>query len=52
MSSFKAEQGVEFNTLLDVAQMLLVQPVIQYYANVGGGTNRAVVFGFRTKVEF
>ena len=32
--------------------MLLVQPVIQYYANVGGGTGRAVVFGFRTKVEF
>jgi len=52
LSSFKTEQGVEFNTLLDVAQMLLLQPVIQYYANVGGGTNRAVVFGFRTKVEF
>src|SRR5882757_332323 len=50
--SFKTEQGVEFNTLLDVAPMLLLQPVIQYYANVGGGTNRAVVFGFRTKVEF
>src|SRR5882762_8767264 len=52
LSSFKTEQGVEFNTLLDVAQMLLLQPVIQYYANVGGGRNRAVVFGFRTKVEF
>jgi fumarate hydratase class II len=23
-----------------------------YYANVGGGMQRAVVFGFRTKVEF
>src|SRR6266849_1983584 len=52
MSSWKTEQGVEFNALLDVAPMLLLQPVIQYYANVGGGTNRAVVFGFRTKVEF
>jgi len=52
LSSFKTEQGVEFNALLDVAQMLLLQPVIQYYANVGGGRNRAVVFGFRTKVEF
>src|SRR6266403_972966 len=50
--SSKTEQGVEFNTLLDIAPMLLLQPVIQYYANVGGGTNRAVVFGFRTKVEF
>jgi hypothetical protein len=52
MASWKTEQGVEFNALLDVAPMLLLQPVIQYYANVGGGTNRAVVFGFRTKVEF
>jgi porin len=48
----KAEQGVEFNALLDVLPMLLLQPVIQYYANVGGATSRAVVFGFRTKVEF
>jgi len=48
----KTEQGVEFNALLDVLPMLLLQPVIQYYANVGGGTSRAVVFGFRTKVEF
>jgi aspartate ammonia-lyase len=31
---------------------LLLQPVVQYYANVGGGAHRAVVFGFRTKVEF
>jgi porin len=50
--AYKTEQGVEFNALLDVAPMLLLQPVIQYYANVGGATNRAVVFGFRTKVEF
>ena len=50
--AWKTEQGVEFNTLLDVLPMLLLQPVIQYYANVGGGTQRAVVFGFRTKVEF
>ena len=40
------------NTLLDPLPMLLFQPVIQYYANVGGGVERAVVFGFRTKVEF
>jgi carbohydrate-selective porin OprB len=50
--AFKTEQGVEFNALLHPLPMLLVQPVIQYYANVGGGTQRAVVFGFRTKVEF
>jgi len=50
--AWKTEQGVEFNTLLDPLPMLLLQPVIQYYANVGGGPHRAVVFGFRTKVEF
>lgn len=48
----KTEQAVEFNTLLDPLPMLLLQPVIQYDANVGGGSHRAVVFGFRTKVEF
>jgi porin len=51
-SVWKPEQGVEFNALLGVLPMLLLQPVIQYYANVGGGTQRAVVFGFRTKLEF
>ena len=50
--SWKTEQGIEFNSLLDVAPMLLLQPVIQYYANVGGGVQRAVVFGFRTQVDF
>ena len=49
---WKTENAVEFNTLLDPLPMLLVQPVIQYYANVGGRAQRSVVFGFRTKVEF
>jgi porin len=31
--------------------MVMVQPVIQYYENVGGGTQRVVVVGFRLKVE-
>jgi carbohydrate-selective porin OprB len=52
MPAWKTEQGVEFNSLLDIAPMILIQPVVQYYANVGGGVQRAVVFGFRTKVEF
>jgi len=50
--AWKTEEGVEFNTLLDPLPMLLLQPVVQYYANVGGAAQRAVVFGFRTKVEF
>lgn len=37
---------------MDVAPMVLFQPVIQYYANAGGGSHHAVVLGFRTKVEF
>jgi hypothetical protein len=52
LRSSKTEQGAEFNTFLDPLPMLPLQPVIQYYANVRGRTNRAVVFGFRTKVEF
>jgi carbohydrate-selective porin OprB len=50
--SWKSEHALECNALLDVGPMLLVQPVVQYYENVGGGSKRAVVFGFRTKVEF
>jgi porin len=46
------EQSVEFNALLDPLPMLLLQPVIQYYANVGAKASHAVVFGFRTKIEF
>ena len=37
---WKTEQGVEFNALLDVLPMLLLQPVVQYYANVGGGSHK------------
>ena len=50
--AWKPEHAVEFNVLLDPLPMLLLQPVVQYYANVGGGTHHAVVLGFRTKVEF
>jgi porin len=47
---WKREHAVEFNTLVHVASMLF-QPVVQYYANVGGKTGHALVFGFRVKVE-
>jgi len=49
---WRIEQGLEFNALLDVLPMLLLQPVVQYYANAGGGPQHDVVFGFRTKIEF
>ena len=52
VASWKDEHAFECNALLDVAPMLLLQPVVQYYGNVGGGNHSTVVFGFRTKVEF
>jgi carbohydrate-selective porin OprB len=45
------ERGIEFNARLHILPMLDLQPVIQYYSNVGGHSQRAVVFGFRTKIE-
>jgi carbohydrate-selective porin OprB len=51
-ASFNTEHAFEFNALLDVAPMILLQPVFQYYLNAGGGANAAAVVGFRTKVEF
>jgi len=49
---WKTEHAIEFNALLDPLPMLLIQPVVQYYENVGARTGHAVVVGFRTKVEF
>jgi len=50
--AWKPEHGFEFNTLLDPLPMLLLQPVVQYYNNVGARSGHAVVIGFRTKIEF
>lgn len=49
---WKTEHGLECNALLDVLPMVLLQPVVQYYTNMGAKTGHATVFGFRTKVEF
>jgi porin len=51
MAAWKAEHGVELNVLLNYGPFL-VQPVVQYYTNVGGIGGRAVVAGFRTKIDF
>jgi carbohydrate-selective porin OprB len=51
-AAFKSEQGVEFNMLVDVQPMILLQPVIQYFANPSGGMGHDVVIGFRAKVDF
>jgi hypothetical protein len=50
MAAWKTEHGVEFNVLM-LSGPLLIQPVIQYYANVGGIGGRAFVAGFRTKLD-
>ena len=50
--AWKVEHGVECNALLSVLPMLQLQPVLQYFANVGGGSHRAVVVGFRARVEY
>lgn len=51
-AAFKVEHGVELNCMLHVTSSMLAQPVLQYYANVGGMPHRAVVFGLRTKIDF
>ncbi len=50
--AWKAEHGVEFNTLLSPYKNLQIQPLVQYYANTGGGSHRAVLLGFRFQVEY
>ncbi|WP_263375540.1 carbohydrate porin [Granulicella aggregans] len=49
---YKAEQGIEGNMLFNLRPMILLQPTFQYFANVGGGPQRAFVAGFRARVEF
>lgn len=51
MVAWKTEQGLEFNVLLNYGPFL-VQPVVQYYANVGGMGGQAFVAGLRTKIDF
>lgn len=45
-------RAVECNVRLDIAPMLMLQPVVRYYASVAGGSQRTVVFGFRTRNGF
>jgi hypothetical protein len=51
MVAWKTEQGLEINVLLNHGPFL-IQPVFQYYTNVGGIGGHAVVAGLRTKVDF
>lgn len=51
MAAWKTEHGVEFNLLMNY-RSFLVQPVVHYYANVGGTGGHALVAGFGTKIDF
>lgn len=51
MVAWKTENGVEINVLLTYGPFL-VQPVVQYYTNVGGMAGHALVAGLRTGIGF
>jgi porin len=51
MAAWQTEHGVEFNVLLGYGPFA-VQPVFQYYANIGGIGGDAFVGGFRIRVDF
>jgi porin len=49
-----SEKAVELNYAAQLKPYFLIQPVFQYYVNVGGNSHipNAAVFGFRTKIHF
>jgi porin len=51
MAAWQTEHAIEFNVLLRYGPFSL-QPVLQYYANVGGIGGDAFVVGFRTQINF
>jgi hypothetical protein len=52
MSANAAEHAFEANFLLELPHGMVLQPVAQYYVNVGGSSHNAMVLGFHTKVNF
>ena len=54
LPTFGAEKAFELNYMVRAQPWLIIQPAVQYYANLGGDTHRgdAVVAGFRVKVSF
>jgi porin len=49
-----SEKAIELNYAAQLTRYVLVQPVFQYYVDVGGNSRipNAAVFGFRTKINF
>src|SRR6202021_3047526 len=54
LPTFGAEKAFELNYMVRAQPWLIIQPAVEYYANLGGDTHRgdAVVAGFRIKVSF
>jgi len=53
ITAMSDERQYEFNYLAQVFPFLYIQPVVQYYANVGGRNNgSATVAGFRLVAHF
>ena len=52
LSIHPAEHALEANFLLELPHAITLQPVVQYYINVGGGPSNATVLGFHTKIDF
>jgi hypothetical protein len=48
MAAWNTGHGVDFNVLLNYGPFLL-QPVVQYCANIGGIGGHAVVAGFQAR---
>ncbi len=47
-----AEHAFEVNTLVELPRGILIQPVFQYFIDLGGAPHNAAVLGFRSKVDF
>jgi porin len=54
MPPLGSEKALEVNYAAKLTRYFLVQPVFQYYEDVGGNSRipNATVFGFRTKINF
>lgn len=54
MPPLGSEKAIEVNYAAQLTRYFLVQPVFQYYVDVGGNSRipNAAVFGFRTKINF
>ena len=51
-STHSAEHAFEVSVLFDLPHAVVLQPVLQYYINSGGGSHNAVILGLHTRIDF